>query len=337
MRFSSFVVFLFGSLFAQDHTIQKSNTNEDLRGVSVLSSQVAWASGTHGTYLRTRGLRDHPGSWQVSRVPGAETLDFRDVEAFSTDLAYLLSAGPGEQSRIYKTRNGGQTWMLQFTNQDPKGFFDCMAFRDSDHGIAVGDPVNGKFALITTQNGGKSWEPIPPSALPPAIDGEGAFAASGTCITVEGKDNIWFATGGKVARVYRSTDNGKSWTVADTPVVHGTDSSGIFSVAFRDATHGVIAGGDYQQPGRDGPNLAFTEDGGLTWKLSKVSPQAFFSSVGFISGTDRILAVGSAFTLDIGKNGARKIAGVNLNAFSTNAAGDAVAVGPKGAIVTFTK
>jgi photosystem II stability/assembly factor-like uncharacterized protein len=201
----------------------------------------------------------------------------------------------------------------------------------------VGDPVNGKFALITTQNGGKSWEAIPHSALPPAIDGEGAFAASGTCITVEGKDNIWFATGGKVARVYRSTDNGKSWTVADTPVVHGTDSSGIFSIAFRDATHGVIAGGDYKQPGRDGPNLALTEDGGVTWKLSKVSPQAFFSSVGFTSGTDRMLAVGSAFTLDIGKNGARKIAGVNPNAFSMNAAGDAVAVGPKGAIVTLKK
>jgi photosystem II stability/assembly factor-like uncharacterized protein len=338
MRFSpSLVVLLYASLFAQDYTLQKSNTSEDLRGVAVLPNHAAWASGSHGTYLRTGDLGNPQPSWKVSRVPGTEALDFRDVEAFSADLAYLLSAGPGEQSRIYKTTDGGKTWMLQFTNKDPNGFFDCMAFWDSDHGIAVGDPVHGKFVLITTEDGGKNWQAIPPSVLPQAIEGEGAFAASGTCITVEGKNNIWFATGGKVARAFRSTDRGRSWTVADTPMAHGSDSSGIFSIAFRDATHGVIAGGDYKRPGQDGPNLAFTEDGGVTWKLSTAGPQAFFSSVGLVSGNDRVLAVGSAFTLDVRKNGARRIADRNLNACSVNAAGDAVAVGPKGVIVTFKK
>jgi photosystem II stability/assembly factor-like uncharacterized protein len=329
-------IFFAGSLFAQNYTVQKSNTTENLRGVAVLSNDIAWASGTHGTYLRTTKLQTNHGSWQVAQVPGAENLDFRDVEAFNADLAYLLAAGPGDQSRIYKTTDGGHAWTLQFTNNDPKGFFDCMAFWDSDHGIAVGDPVNGKFVLITTQDGGKNWNPISPDALPPAIEGEGGFAASGTCITVEGKDNVWFVTGGKVARVFRSGDNGKSWTVVDAPITHGADSSGVFSIAFRDATHGVISGGNYKQPTQEGPNLAVTNDGGATWMSTAVA-QAYYSAVSFNPRNGHVIAVGSAFAIVMGTERARKISDLNLNALSVNSAGDAVAVGPKGLVVLFGK
>jgi len=322
------------ALLAQTYTLEKSNTTENLRGVAVLSHHVAWASGTHGTYLRTTELGNPHGSWQAAQVPGAESLDFRDVEAFSAELAYLLSAGPGAESRIYKTSNGGKDWILQFTNPDPGGFFDCMAFWDSAHGIAVGDPVRGKFVLITTEDGGKHWDPVPAPALPPAIEGEGAFAASGTCITVAGKHNVWFVTGGKAARVFRSPDNGKSWAVADAPITHGSDSSGVFSVAFRDLGHGVISGGDYKQPRQNGPNLAVTEDGGITWTV-RVLPVAFLSAVAFNSPNNHLLAVGSAFTMDIGPHGARKLSELNLNGLSVGAAGDAVAVGPKGLVVNF--
>jgi len=331
------------SLHAQSP--QKSNTTENLRGISVLSNQIAWASGAHGTYLRST---DGGHNWQPAQVPGAEALDFRDVKAFSDDFAYLLSAGPGDQSRIYKTTNAGRTWTLQFTNKNPKGFFDCMAFWDRDHGIAVGDPVPDsagklKFELITTEDGGKNWNPIPPDALPPAIDGEGAFAASGTCIAVQGKTNTWFATGGKVARLFHSTNAGKTWTVADTPMIHGPDSTGIFSIAFRDATHGVIAGGDYKHPDQDGPNLAFTNDGGLTWKLSSISPQTYFSAVAFAkpdSGSTALLVVGStraAYADDIMKNSWQKTWDLNLNALSISPTGNAVAVGPKGLIVNLPR
>ena len=335
-------------LLAQNPTPQNSNTTENLRGVSVLNNKVAWASGTHGTYLRTT---DGGNSWQAAQVPGAEALDFRDVEAFSAKLAYLMSAGPGDQSRIYKTTNAGKTWTLQFTNKNPKGFFDCMAFWDRDHGIAVGDPVadnSGKlrFELIATDDGGKNWNPIPPDALPPAIEGEGAFAASGTCIAVQGKINVWFATGGKVARVFRSTNAGKTWTVADTPMIHGPDSAGIFSIAFRDAAHGVTAGGDYKHPEQDGPNLAFTNDGGLTWKLSTVSPQAYFSAIAFAkpgsakagSGGTAVMVAGTtraAYADDLAKQSWQRTWDLNLNALSISPAGNAIAVGAKGLIVNF--
>jgi photosystem II stability/assembly factor-like uncharacterized protein len=338
-----FASLLATSLAAQNFTIQKSNTEANLRGVSTPSNQVAWASGTHGTYLRTT---DGGSSWQAAQVPGAEALDFRDVEAFSGDLAYLLSAGPGDRARIYKTADAGKNWILQFTYEDPKGFFDCMAFWDPDHGIALGDPVRDhagklKFELISTEDGGKHWKPIPPDALPPAIEAEAAFAASGTCITVEGKTNVWFATGGKVARVFRSTNAGKTWTVADTPIVHGNESVGIFSIAFRDPKHGVIAGGDYRNPEQDGPNLASTDDGGLTWKLSPASPQTYFSSVAFAhpdSGLKAVLLVGetrAAYTNDLTNSSWQKTWDLNLNALSISPTGNAIAVGPKGLIVTF--
>src|SRR5207248_10886149 len=215
----------------------KVDTEENLRGLSVVSSTVAWASGTHGTFLRTV---DSGSNWGIGHVSGAESLDFRDVEAFSSDEAILLAAGPGDQSRIYKTTDGGKNWTLLFTNKDPKGFFDCMAFWDENHGIAVGDPVDGKFQLIKTENGGKDWKAIPPASLPPAIEGEGAFAASGTCIAVQGKKNVCFVTGGGAARVFHSSDAGETWSVSETPIVHGPPSAGIFSIAFRDEKNGVI-------------------------------------------------------------------------------------------------
>ena len=315
-----------------------SHTTESLRGVSVPSKNVAWASGTHGTYLRST---DSGKTWQAAQVPGAETLDFRDVEAFDSEIAYLLAAGPGEQSRIYKTTDAGKNWALQFTNKEPKGFFDCMAFWDRDHGIAVGDPVNGKFELITTTDGGASWKPAAKGDLDPptAIEGEGAFAASGTCITTAGKSDVWFATGGTASRVFHSTDAGKNWTWVTTPVIRGEASSGIFSIAFRDAKHGVIAGGDYKQPSKDGANVAVTSDGGRTWKLAWASPQAYFSAVAFPArGKSAILVAGSAraaYLAQLSDKAWTKTWDLNLNALAVSPDGVIIGVGPKGTIVLF--
>jgi photosystem II stability/assembly factor-like uncharacterized protein len=320
--------------FAQSHVIQNSHTTEDLRGVSAISTKVVWASGTHGTYLRTL---DGGETWTPAQVPGAEGLDFRDVEAFSTDEAYLLAAGTGDQSRIYKTTNGGKTWALQFTNREPKGFYDCMAFWDLNNGIAVGDPVDGKFELITTDDGGH-WKPLAPATLPLAVEGEGAFAASGSCITVRGDSNAWFATGGKAARVFASTDRGKTWTVVETPIVHGADSSGSFSIFFRDGDHGIISGGDYKNPDQQSANLAYSDDRGKTWKLSSLQPQPFFSALGYIDPTSGhgLLAVGSAhaaFSDDVTGEKWLQFLDTNLNALGIAAPRDAWAVGPKGIIM----
>src|SRR5262249_43666081 len=199
-----------------------------LRGVSAVSATVAWASGSDGVYLKTS---DGGATWRAAAVPGAEALDFRDVEAFDADTAYLLSIGEGERSRIYKTIDGGEHWRLQFTNGNPKAFFDAMAFWDADRGVAVSDSVDGRFVIIKTTDGGANWKEVPSEQLPPALAGEGAFAASGTCVVTQGKNNVWIATG--AARVLSSTDGAETWHVAATPIPSGQPSMGIFSIAFK--------------------------------------------------------------------------------------------------------
>ncbi len=311
---------------------QESHTKESLRGLSVVSPQVVWASGTHGTYLRTTngGM-----NWTPAQVPGTESLDFRDVEAFDSNVAYLLAAGPGEQSRIYKTQDAGKNWDLQFTNHEPKGFFDCMSFWSEQRGIAVGDPVNGKFQIIITQDGGKQWNYADSAKMPSAVAGEGAFAASGTCIATEGQSNAWFVTGGTAARVFRSADGGDSWQVSETPVTHGAASTGIFSVAFRDRQHGAIAGGDYQQPEKGSANLASTNDGGKTWTLVSPGEEKYFSGISYVPGQKGwIVAVGSSASAfsQHELNGWRTFLPDGFNTISSRGAAATWAAGAQGSI-----
>ena len=245
-------------------------TTADFRGLCVVSPKVVWVSGAKGTVARTI---DGGVKWSVATVPEADKLDFRDVEAFDDATAYLLSAGPGDASRIYKTVDGGKSWALQFKNAEPKGFFNAMAFWDQDHGIALGDPVDGRFQLIVTKDGGTNWKPLVTKALPHALLGEGAFAASGTCLITQGEKNVWFATGGaKTARVFYSKDRGQNWQVSDTPLAAGNESAGIFALAFRDKDHGMIVGGDYRKINDRNANAAITTDGGKTFTCVRGAP-----------------------------------------------------------------
>jgi hypothetical protein len=167
----------------------------------------------------------------------------------------------------------------------------------------------------------------------------GAFAASGTCITVQGESNVWFATGGPAARVFRSTDRGRSWHVAETPLAHGNDSSGIFSIAFRDAKHGLIAGGDYQHPDADGPNLATSSDGGATWQLLAQHPQFYFSAIGFMGPHgEGFLAAGATHSMtgSLKDPSTARTFPTTLNALIPAGPHDAIAVGPKGVIARIT-
>ena len=339
MRFLVLLLLLTGARVQPALQTQISHTTENLRGVSAVSRQIAWASGTHGTYLRTT---DGGRNWISARVPDASALDFRAVVAFSADEAFLMSAGPGDQSRIYHTADAGRHWQLQFTNTDPKGFFDSMAFWDPKHGIALGDPVsdaNGKlkFELLQTEDG-QSWHPLTASTLPEAVEGEGAFAASNSCIAIlrsNNDPNIWFATGGKVARVFHSPDRGRSWAVVETPIIQGPDSAGIFSIAFRDALHGIVTGGDYKHPNDDVPNLAFTNDGGKTWSLEHIADApGYLSAVAYVPKKSplRWVLVGADYVLESSQDERMKYGKQKFNAVSPIPGGGAFIVGANGAI-----
>jgi len=282
-------------------TIQTSGVTARLRGVSAVSERVAWASGAGSTVLRTV---DGGSTWQKLTVT-TEVLDFRDVDAVDTQTAYVLSIGNGPASRIYKTTDAGKSWTLQFKNEDEKAFLDAMSFWDANHGIVFGDSVDGQLYIMTTADGGRVWSRVPPASLPQALENEGAFAASGTNIAVFGKSHAWIGTGaGAKARVLRTSDRGRSWQVADTPLAAGP-SAGIFSIAFRDAKHGVIAGGDYRKEQEAVDNLAVTSDGGITWTLVK-GLSGFRSVVSYVPGmkTPTLVALGPSggdYSTDDGK------------------------------------
>jgi photosystem II stability/assembly factor-like uncharacterized protein len=311
---------------------QTINSHANFRGLSVVSAHVAWVSGTKGTYGRTT---DGGMNWAVGTVPGAAKLDFRDVEAFGETTAYLLSAGPGEESRIYKTIDGGRTWNLQFKNAERDAFFDAMAFWDETHGIALSDPVRGHFPLIVTEDGGAHWKPLAAIDLPPALPNEGCFAASGTCLVTHGTQDVWFCTGGaKTARVFHFSDRGQHWTVSNTPIVAGTASAGIFSIAFRDRKHGLIVGGDYRKPNEPGANAATTADGGQTWTLIN-KPFGYRSGVAWAK--DRWIAVGTSGSDVSRDDGAtwQPLDRQNYNSVAFSPAGEDWAVGPRGRIAKF--
>ena len=302
-------------LTAPRWTVQKSGVTARLRGVSAVSERVAWASGSGSTVLRTT---NSGATWRKLNVT-SDPLDFRDIDAIDARTAYVLSIGNGPASRIYKTTDAGATWTLQFQNQDPKAFLDAMSFWDANNGIVFGDSINGQFYILLTDNGGETWSRLAVSRLPPALENEGAFAASGTNIAVFGKTHAWIGTGaGAKARVLRSTDRGRSWELADTPLAAG-QSTGIFSIAFRDEKHGVIAGGDYSKEKEAVDNLAVTDDGGVTWKLVK-GLSGYRSVVAYVPGakTPALVALGPSggdYSLDDGQTW-QPIEGPGFDTFS---------------------
>ncbi len=240
---------------------QTSGTNALLIAVSPVNDNTVWVSGSQGTWLRTL---DGGATWQSGRVPGADSLQFRDVHAVDANTAYLLSIGNGNQSRIYKTTDAGKTWTRQFTNPDSAGFYDCLSFWDANRGVVIGDAIGTDVAVLTTSDGGAHWARVPAKALSPAPAGEGSFAASGTCLVTRPGGHAWIvastAAGG---RVLHTSDFGRTWAAHPLPITTHA-GSGPQSIGFRDDRHGIALGGGANSTATD-ILAAVTSDGGVTW------------------------------------------------------------------------
>jgi photosystem II stability/assembly factor-like uncharacterized protein len=325
---------------AQWWRVQTSGLETNLRGVSAFyfpgedgfDLPVVWASGSNGVVLESG---DGGETWTRFYIPGGETLDFRGIVAFKGGTTYVMSSGEGEKSRIYKTIDGGPTWKLQYSDKRKEFFLDSIACLSEKECLALGDSIDGKFLLLKTTDG-EHWVPLPTDNMPSALPGEGAFAASNTCLTLSGQKEIFFATGGPAARVFHSADSGRTWTVTETPIAHGNASSGIFSIAVDENNRVLVVGGDYKEPSHSDRAAAYSLDGGKTWRLAARMPGGYRSALKHIDD-GRWVTVGpngEDFTNDYGAHWKRTDS-LNLNAVAILDISTGWAVGPNGTVARF--
>ena len=283
MKKALFLLLIPSLCLAQHWEIQASHTEANFRAVSAISVDVIWVGGSGGTFVRTT---DGGKTWTPGRVLGAEACDFRDVQAIDAQVAYLMSAGPAEkgQARIYKTINGGQSWTMVYETRQSGVFFDSMDFANAQTGTVMSDPLNGKWFIIQTKDGGASWQQIPPDKLPALQPGEAAFAASGSSLVVR-DSRIWIGSGGgKVGagRVFFSQNGGQSWDVSRTPIFAGP-TAGIFGLWFdTSGQRGLAVGGDYKAETAPAITVSITTDAGRTWQIGGAT-----SPPGLREGTDQ--------------------------------------------------
>jgi len=289
----------FLSLQAQQNQPQKYHIHElsrgqlkSIRGMSVVSDKQVWVSGTGGMVGKSTDGGQH---WQWVQVPGCDSCDWRDIEAFNDREALVINAG--EPAHIFRTSDGGKTWERVYFN-DTKGiFFDGMDFRSPKEGWAIGDPLEGRFMTLYTDDGGRSW--APGDDIPTAYSGEAIFAASGTSLCSLPEQVACFVTGGDTARFLKYQDF--RWVSFALPVIQGNASSGAFSLAFLDARRGVAVGGDYRNDTLRRQNCVLTTDGGKTWTFPLIPPGGFRSCVTWVHN-NILVATGTSGT-DISVDG----------------------------------
>jgi len=239
-----------------------TGSDQQYRGLDAVNRRVAWVGGSDGEVLRTT---NGGKTWKDVSPDDTTGLLFRDAEAHDARHASVMAIGEGDASRIYTTDNGGKTWDLAFVNDEPTAFYDCMDFYPGGkRGLAMSDPVDGKLRILATYDGGHSWEVLPDDGMPDAVTGEFGFAASGTCLVIEGRD-AWLASGGGASRVFHSRDGGFNWTVADSTIPADPAGGGVFSLAFRNSHVGLAVGGDFNAPDNGVDMSSRTRDGGATW------------------------------------------------------------------------
>jgi photosystem II stability/assembly factor-like uncharacterized protein len=265
-----------------------------LRGLSVVGSRIVWVAGSGGTLLRST---DGGASFREVAPPDARQCDFRDVHAFDADTAVAMVAG--QPARLYRTADGGRSWAIVHADPRAEAFFDALAF-EGDIGFLLGDPLDGAFTVLRSDDRGITWRVMPG---PHAVAGEAAFAASGTCLDV-GPDGVRFVTGGAVSRCLTSRDGGATWTAVDLPLASGKPSMGAFGLAGNGQDL-VAVGGDYSDPAASAGTASRSFDGGKSfWPVQAPGARGYRSAAAFLS-PDEVLAVGergASISADRGKS-----------------------------------
>jgi photosystem II stability/assembly factor-like uncharacterized protein len=299
--FLLFLLFFVSALNAQQIILLQQGKPTSIRGLSVVDDNVAWISGSKGYIAITK---DGGKTWDWQQVKGFEKADFRDIEAFSDKVAIIMSSGT--PALVLKTVDGGANWQIKYSNTDSLYFLDAMDFDGPKHGLILGDPINNKFLLLETNDGGETWALFknPPDALP----GEAAFAASGTCLRVK-KDFIGISSGGTNSRFINFNITLGSWQYDQLPIVHNKPSQGAFSFAIGN-NRCLLVGGDYADDKKADSLAAYAQsrlDATLMYTPIKTGPAGFQSCIEYVTGQTFISTgtPGSNITIDGGHTWAK--------------------------------
>jgi len=321
--------------YAQTYTLKQLSPakNTSIRGLSVVSDQVAWVSGSKGYVGKSL---DGGQTWEWMQPKGFEDLDFRDIQAFDDQQAVIVNAG--SPAYVLLTKDGGKSWSQQYMNRDSLIFLDGMDFWDRKNGMIFGDPIKEKMQLLRTADGGASWQDVTSKLKFKMNLGEAGFAASGTSIKMMSKGKVWIATGGSVSNIYFSKNHGKSWSKYPCPIMQGENSTGAFSVDFYDDKNGVVVGGNYLKDTDNSNNVLITSDGGKTWSRPKAPVFGFRSAVVYVNKAT--LIAGGSSGLDISSDAGQTwqhLSDANINAAGKATSGSLVLLtGNKGEIYTLT-
>jgi photosystem II stability/assembly factor-like uncharacterized protein len=269
---------------AQTITLLTSGTKTSLRGLSVVNDRIVWVSGSGGTVGRST---DGGLTWKWMHVKGFEQRDFRDIEAFDSSTAIIMAIA--EPAQLLKTTDGGENWRIVFTDSTQGMFLDAMDFYDRKNGIVVGDPIQSKFFIARTSDGGDTWTKTPAVMQSKAVEGEGCFAASGSNIHYFRNNDFLFVSGGPVSRLH--DDSGGRVL----PLLQGKESTGANSIAVRNgnstSNHFIVVGGDFAHPSDTTRNCYITRDGGATWIRPTTPPGGYRSCVIYLTNK-KLLACG---------------------------------------------
>lgn len=255
-----------------------SGSTASLRGLSVADGRTVWASGTKGTVVHSS---DGGATWTLDTIPGASAFDLRSIHARNARVAHVAATA----GRIWRTTDGGKSWSLRYQASDTSVFLDAIDFWDDRHGMALGDPIGGRFFVLYTTDGGETWREPPFDQRPVAAAGEAAFAASGSSLLLEGSADqriAWLGTGGTVARLHRSQDRARQWIAYDTPIRAGESATGIFSVAEIPGQGLMVVGGHYAQHDSTRGNAATTLNGTAWRAITANPPGGYRSGVAFV-------------------------------------------------------
>lgn len=243
---------------------------------------------------------DGAKQWEFKQVSGFENLDFRSLYAFDSQNAIIANAG--SPAYILKTTDGGNSWQVVYQNNHPDAFFDGIDFWNNREGMIYGDPIEGRMLLLITKDDGKTWTELPKTQCPILNEGEASFAASGTGIRCSGRSKVIISTGGKSSRVFVSNNQGVLWNALTPPIIQGENSTGIFSVAFRDKK-GIVVGGDYQLDSLKVKHVLLTNNAGKTWQTPATPTRGYRECVEYISNK-KVIATGPSGT-DVSYNEGR--------------------------------